>query len=85
MIDEIVKKLQSGKASGLDNLAAEHLKYSHPILLSILNKLFKLLLKTNYVPNTFGIGVTVPIPKGESNSKNLTSDDFRGITISPVI
>ena len=27
----------------------------------------------------------IPIPKNDSNSKILTSDDFRGITISPII
>jgi len=38
-----------------------------------------------YVPNDFGVGLMVPIPKGSaSNSKNNT-DDYRGISINPVI
>jgi hypothetical protein len=85
MIDNIVTNLHVGKATDLDNLSAEHLKYSHPVLFSILNKLFNLMLKTNHVPSEFGIGLTIPIPKIETNTKSLTTDDFRGITISPIV
>jgi hypothetical protein len=85
IIDDVINKLHVGKAAGLDQLLAENLKYSHPILISILKRLFNLLLKTNYVPNAFGIGLTIPIPKVESNCRSLCTDDFRGITISPVI
>jgi hypothetical protein len=85
IIEEIVDKMCSGKASGLDNLSVEHLKYSHPILISILSMLFNLMLKTNYIPDAFGLGITIPIPKNNSNTKMLSSDDFRGITISPIL
>ena len=44
-----------------------------------------LMLLAGHVPPQFGIGVTFPIPKANFNIKSATFDDFRGITISPVI
>jgi len=40
---------------------------------------------SGYVPNQFGEGITIPIPKANLNKINIKPDDFRGITISPVI
>ena len=42
---------------------------------------------TSHVPLSFGESYTVPILKGSCNvhSKTLTVDDFRGISISPVL
>ena len=42
LISKLVDDMAMGKASGLDDLASEHIKYSHPIVISILNKLFNL-------------------------------------------
>ena len=55
--------------------------------LCILVKLFSLFLRHGHVPAQFGQSYTVPIMKGSisSHRKNLTTDDFRGISISPVI
>ena len=39
----------------------------------------------NYVPNEFGQGVIIPIPKGEAKITHNKSVNYRGITISPVI
>ena len=85
IIDKIINELKLGKAAGLDSISAEHLKYAHPIITSVLSMLFDLMLKVNYVPDAFGMGMVIPIPKHESRRKGLSSDDFRGITISPVI
>ena len=38
----------------------------------------------NNVPNGFGIAITVPIPKWDSNQISCNSDQYRGITISSV-
>ena len=38
-----------------------------------------------FVPDDFGVGITTPIPKFKGNKKKVTSDDYRGITICPVI
>jgi len=87
LVDRAVKSLVHGKAAGLDGLTAEHLQHSHPALISILNKLFNLLIKFNYVPKGFGISYTVPLPKNSYSvaSKSLSVEDFRGISISAVI
>jgi len=77
-------KMKNGKAAGLDNLSCEHLKYSHPIL-SVLCKLFTLFLANGCVPDSFGQSYMVPLPKNSTFNRCLTVDDFRQISISPVI
>jgi hypothetical protein len=69
----------------VDQLSAEHIKFCHPILISILVKLFRLMFICEYIPDAFGFGLTVPIPKHDSVRKLVSTDDFRGITISPII
>ena len=82
MIDSAVSGMSNGKAAGLDGLSAEHLKYSHPIVITILCKLFNLFVHTCYLPSSFGTSYTVPVPK---QAISLSVNDFRGISISPVI
>ena len=78
-------KLKRGKCSDLDNLSAEHVIYSHPLLSVALSKLYNLMLLTAYVPDAFGHSYTVPIPKIEHCTKPKTCSDFRGIAISPIL
>lgn len=40
-----------------NSLTAEHLKYSHPILLSIFSKLFNLILNTSEIPEALDIAI----------------------------
>jgi len=82
MIDSAVSDMSNGKAAGLDGLTAEHLKYSHPIVITLLCKLFNLFVHTGYLPYSFGTSYTVPVPK---QAVSLSVNDFRGISISPVI
>ena len=58
-LDKCMQKLNLGKACGPDDLCAEHLLYSHPILFKHLQ-----------VPNSFGIGVTVPLIKDKTGNVN---------------
>jgi len=85
LVDKIITELQRGKAAGLDSLTAEHLQYSHPILCCILVKLFNTMLKAGAVPLSFGCSYTVPLIKVDVHARSLSTNDFRGITISPVI
>ena len=64
LIDNCISKLTLGKTAGLDNLTAEHFKYCHPIIVIILTKLFNLMFCFVYVPDDFGVGLMIPIPKG---------------------
>ena len=86
MVEDVVARAKTGKAAGLDGLMAEHLKFAHPILLSVLKKLFNLLIQTGFVPDAFGIGLIFPIPKSSNMGCGFSKiTDFRGITISPMI
>lgn len=85
LLSNLLNKMKNGKAAGLDELTCEHLKYSHPIIIVILCKLFNLFVINGHVPESFGRSYMVPIPKGNVCNRALTLDDFRGISISPVI
>ena len=43
------------------------------------------MFKLNYVPDAFGLGTTIPILKGDKNRIYDKLEDFRGITISPIL
>ena len=78
--------MKTGKAPDIDGLSVEHLLYYHPSLPFILSKFFKLIFFCRYVPLGIKKSYIVPIPKPKDcRSKAMTYDDFRGITISPVI
>ena len=84
-ISIIICNLKKGKASGFDGLTAEHFFHAHPVVISFIAKFVNVLLSFSYVPNDFGIGVTVPIPKSNISKCSWSVKDFRGITISPVV
>jgi len=65
-VESIIKHLDRGKAAGNDRLSCEHLLYCHPVIIVMLTKLFNLMLKFQYVPDAFGIGIIVPIPKSST-------------------
>jgi len=84
-VSSVVMNLKIGKPPGFDEIAAEHLQYAHPIVLSCLNVLFQLILKYHLVPDDFAKGITIPILKDCNRSLNQAYDDFRGIAINPVV
>ena len=53
----------------------------------VLAKVFNLCISAGRVPDSFGRSYTVPILKDKNAvfSKTITVDDFRGISISPII
>ena len=79
-----MRKLKLGKASGPDELSAEHLVNAHPLLIIHLGLLFRDMAVHGYVPNDFGKGVIVPIIKDKLGNVNDTGN-YRGITLIPVI
>ena len=76
--------MKRGKAAGVDNLTLEHIIISHPILLYHLCRLFNLMMKHSYVPCEFGRGIIIPLIKDKCGDLSC-SDNYRGITVSPVI
>ena len=85
LICKVICELKSGKASGADDITSEHIVHCHQAGHLLITYMCNLMLLAGHVPPQFGIGVTFPIPKANFNIKSATFDDFRGITISPVI
>ena len=46
-----------------------------------------LVIRRGHVPGSFGMSLTVPVPKSNASrySKSLSVDDFRGISTRPVL
>ena len=86
LIDTVLSSMKRGKAADFLGLTAEHLQYSHPILFCILAKFFNWFMRVGLVPTQFGVSYTVPLLKGNKGyNKKLSVQDFRGISISPVL
>jgi len=85
MVDKAIKSVKKGKAAGCDNITIEHILYAHPSVTMLLTILFNAILKCGYVPDSFGLGVIIPIPKGKNRKFSKICSDFRGITLCPII
>ena len=85
LVSTLICSMKNGKAAGLDELSCEHFKYCHPIVVCILTKLFNLFISSGHIPSSFCNSYTVPIPKCDGRTRALSLDDFRGISISPVV
>ena len=87
LVESVIRKMKCGKAAGLDGITAEHLKYCNAILPCVLSKLFNIMLANSHALSGFGESYTVPLLKNNCSiySKTLTVDDFRGVSISPVL
>ena len=86
-VDLVVKcidNLKKGKAPGLDGLMAEHIFHAHPVLSVHLSLLFAILLRYSITPDAFGHSVVIPLLKNPDGNQ-FTSDNYRAITLSPVI
>ena len=85
IVDKCISSLKKGKAPDFDGLTAEHFQLAHPCLPAIISKLFNLILSSGNVPSAFGHGLSFPIPKGSNRTLSASVDDFRVITICPVL
>ena len=63
LVDNVINELKRGKAAGLDTLTAEHLQYSHPAIVTVVNKLFNLIIISGHIHPKFGMSFTVPFAK----------------------
>jgi len=81
VLDKLITNLPTKKSPGFDLLSAEHLKYSHPIILKIIRLLISLMVSNRYVPSAFSCGITVPLPKATYKRSQTSVNDYRGITI----
>ena len=77
-VQRAFKKLNSGKAAGIDNVPGGCLKEAQDILLPFLTQLFNRLYDSHYFPKIWSKSVIVPIhKKGDSNNP----DNYRGISL----
>lgn len=85
LIESVLLKMARGKAAGLDELTVEHILFSHPVLVSMLVELINLIMFASHVPYGFRLSYTVPLSKDETGCKRNSVDNYRAISISPVI
>ena len=81
---ELLRELSSGKASGMDGLTSEILKYANHILPVLLYVCFTCMFKHCYLPISMLDSVIVPLVKnrnGDLSDKN----NYRPIALSSVI
>jgi len=84
LVDSVIQELKHGRAAGPGGISAEHLLYSHPLLCVLLSFLICLMLKYSYVLDAFGIGMVIPLLKGDDCDPTVC-DNYRAITINPCI
>ena len=81
-VRQAIKNLKTGKASGLDNICAEFLKYAENFVVPFLTKLFNKLYDTSYFPLDWCKSVIIPLfKKGEDSNP----DNYRGISLLSVV
>ena len=85
LIEDALIEIKRGKAAGLDELTVEHVVHSHPVLIAILAKLFNIIMFAGYVPYGFRLSYTAPIPKVDTVSSKNVIDNYRAISISPIL
>ena len=79
-LSDAILKLNSGKAPGMDNVTAEHLKFGGRPIVRILVTLCNWIVDLEYIPVNFREGIQVPLHKGK-NASTTNPDNFRGITL----
>jgi exonuclease III len=78
-VEKCIGMLKVGKAVGIDNISAEHVKYGGDLLWRFLVTLFNECIRHGYVPHTFCEGIICPIQKKVNACKKF--DDYRPITL----
>ena len=77
-IQTAIKRLNTNKSSGFDNIINEYFKNAAEVLIEPLRKLFNKILNSRSFPMHWAVGMVVPIhKKGNTNDVN----NYRGITL----
>ena len=78
-IRDFVKNLKNSKASGIDGILNEYIKYSLDIMLPLYLKLFNRILDTGELPEDWLTGLIIPIYKNKGSRDD--ANNYRGITL----
>ena len=73
-----------GILCGPDGLTKENVIYAHPSVVIHLKILFNIISGHGFVPDNFGLSVTVPVVKDKTKDV-CSADNYRPIALSPVI
>ncbi len=83
-IEKCVNELHLKRASDRNDLYAEHIMYTHPIVYVYVRNLFKLIVQHGHVLKDFKMGVIIPVVK--DGKKGICDiDNYRPVTIISVI
>ena len=82
-VRNICNSLKCKKAPGWDGVTSEQLHYGGENLLKCLTWLFNKITLYEFIPCHFKRGIIIPIPKG--NKDKQFQDNYRGITLIPVL
>ena len=69
-IEEIIKNLANGKASGKDGLKNEYIKYANESTIEELWKILKKVWESNEIPEAWRESLQIPIPKKKKCKDN---------------
>ena len=84
LVQQCINKHKKGKAAGFDGITAEHMTLAHPVIVVQLTLLFNIIYTHSLLPDDFGRGIVIPLLKNPDGNQ-FTTDNYRGITLSPVI
>ena len=79
-LDELIKKLKSGKGDGFLGLNSDCVIHAPRRLTVLVSLLFRAMTVHGFVPEVLLLGTMAPIPKGKGYS--TSSDKYRSITLS---
>ena len=84
-VQRAVKRLQKGKAVGVDGLMNEVFKYGGEVMLDSLCKLFNFVFRSEKFPLSWARGLIVPLFKGGSEEAKYDPGKYRNITLLSVL
>ena len=84
LVQKCISQLKKGRAAGVDGISVEHITLAHPILVVQLTLLFNIIYTHSIVPDDFSKGLVIPLLKNVDGNQ-FVSENYRGITLSPVI
>ena len=81
-VARLIHSLTKGKSPGSDNISTEHLIYGQSELMySVFSNYYSQILSHGLVPESFTLGVIIPVLKKPTLNPNISSN-YRPITLS---
>ena len=81
-VHQAIRNMKHGKASGIDEICGEFLKYAENVVVPFLTQLFNKLYNASLFPAVWSKSVIVPIfKKGDDDNP----DNYRGISLLSIV